>query len=174
MSKFLESHNRKLQPILGDGNCLFRALSYLLFGSEEHHQQVRQTLVEFTVINRTVLSNYCLTSIEDHTAHMKYDTVWGTDLEIRAAAAYLRLPIYVCTQRSQNLQYYWECFQPLSNLTPLKQSYCSNILQTQAIHHLELAHRSRCHYDTIEMLNGGRPTNIPEQDSSISYVDLTI
>ena len=75
VSKFLKSHNRKLHSILGDGNCLFRAQSYLLFGSEDHHQQVRRTLVEFTVINRDALSNYCLTSIDEHAAHMKYDTI---------------------------------------------------------------------------------------------------
>ena len=56
---------------------------------------------------------------------MRYETVWGTDLEIKVAASYFQLPIYVCTQRSGTLTYYWECFQPVlsNNLQSLAQPY---------------------------------------------------
>ena len=32
---------------------------------------------------------------------------------IKVAATYFQLPIYVSTQRSSTLTYYWECFQPV-------------------------------------------------------------
>lgn len=32
-------------PITGDGNCLFRAFSYLLSGTEDYHEQMRSTIV---------------------------------------------------------------------------------------------------------------------------------
>ena len=82
---------------------------------------------------------------------MKYETIWGTDLEIRAAASYLQLPIYVCTQRSQTLEYYWECFEPLTVLTQPKEHYFSDIPQTKSLGHLEICHRERCHYDVVKM-----------------------
>ena len=79
-------------------------------------------------------------SLQEHAARMKYETIWGTDLEIRAAASYLQLPIYVCTQRSQTLEYYWECFNVL---TQPKEHYFSDIPQTKSLGHLEI-----CHSDT--------------------------
>ena len=83
-SKFLECYDRQIRPILGDGNCLFRALSYLLCGQEDHHQQIRHPLVDFTTTNSSIFSKYCtLDSFEEHTSRMKYETVWGTDLELQ-------------------------------------------------------------------------------------------
>uniref|UniRef100_A0A915CMX8 OTU domain-containing protein n=1 Tax=Ditylenchus dipsaci TaxID=166011 RepID=A0A915CMX8_9BILA len=37
----------KVQSILGDGNCGFRALSFCLFGSEEYHAFVRSTIADY-------------------------------------------------------------------------------------------------------------------------------
>ena len=39
-SEFLKGYDRQIHPILGNGNCLFRAVSYLLCGQEDHHQQI--------------------------------------------------------------------------------------------------------------------------------------
>ena len=35
---------------LGDGNCLFRAVSVLLYGSEEHHAQLREVCFKQMVL----------------------------------------------------------------------------------------------------------------------------
>ena len=149
-----------IHPILGDGNCLFRALSHLILGVEDYHRQVRLTLVDYTTRNQKVFTKYYtpLCSLEEHTARMKYETIWGTDLEIRVAAAYFQLPIYVCTQKSGDLTYYWECFQPVpsSILQPLIHQYFETPY-INALHHLELCHSDRCHYDTIVMSDGLRP-----------------
>ena len=37
--------------ILGDGNCLFRCLSYSIFSSQEYHYIIRLVIVEFIVDN---------------------------------------------------------------------------------------------------------------------------
>ena len=96
--------SRQIHPIMGDGNCLFRSLSYLLFGNKDNHQQIRQLLVEFVTVNSHVLAKYCFSrSIEEHVGRMKCETVFGTYLELCAAASYLQLPIYVCTWRSCSL-----------------------------------------------------------------------
>ena len=38
--------HKKIKPIQGDGNCMFRALSYVITGSEKHHLQVRANILE--------------------------------------------------------------------------------------------------------------------------------
>jgi hypothetical protein len=37
----------KVVPMRGDGNCLFRALSYTLFGSQTYHVIVRDYILEY-------------------------------------------------------------------------------------------------------------------------------
>ena len=45
-TSFLKSYNRQILPILGDGNCLFRAISQIIFETEDYPQQIRKVLVE--------------------------------------------------------------------------------------------------------------------------------
>ena len=165
--------SRQIHPIMGDGNCLFRSLSYLLFGNEDNHQQIRQLLVEFVTVNSHVLAKYCFSrSIEEHIVRMKYDTVFGTYLELRAAASYFQLPIYVCTQRSGSLKYYWDYIPPHPNIdrVPPSKKFITCVPQ---VGHFEICHSNRCHYDTIEMLDGSRPSLPPLIQPDCGYIDLT-
>ena len=84
-SAFLATYNRVIHTIKGDGNCLFRALSYLILGTENCHQQVQLTLVDYTTCNSHIFTTFFspLHTLEEHIARMRYETVWGTDLEIK-------------------------------------------------------------------------------------------
>ena len=68
----LQSLDRGIVPILGDGSYLFRALSKLTCGSQEWHAFMRQTLVEFISLNRVsviLYRRYHRSLIEDETWH---------------------------------------------------------------------------------------------------------
>ena len=114
--QFLKSYDRKIYPILGDGNCLLEHFhSFYLKKKISYHQQIRKVLIEILILNSEVFSKYCTdSSLDEHVAHMKYETIWGTD-KIRAAASYLQLLIFVCTQKSKSLEYYWDCFFPFDH-----------------------------------------------------------
>jgi hypothetical protein len=43
-----ESYPCGLEPIIPDGNCWFRAISYVIFGSQEHHALVMEKVVSHT------------------------------------------------------------------------------------------------------------------------------
>ena len=175
-SNFLESYDRKIHPILGDGNCLFRALSYLIFWEEDYHQQIRKLLMDHIALNCDIFRKYCSTelTLEEHVSHMKYDTIWGTDMEIRAAASYLQRHLYVCTQRSQSLEYYWDHFAPLPTRMPTNGDYFDNIYHSRPLpSHLEICHSNRCHYDVITMLDGSPATSVPTICTTVHHVDLT-
>lgn len=174
-SKFLESYDRKIHPILGDGNCLFRALSHLILWEEDYHQQIRKLLIDFIVLNQDIFCKFCKErTLEEHVAHMKYDTIWGTDIEIRAAASYLQRPIYVCTQRSRSLEYYWDYFAPLTTRMPTSGDYFDNIYHSRPLPiHLEICHSNRCHYDVITMSDGSPATSPPAIYATVDHIDLT-
>ena len=38
--------NKQTHPIGGDGNCMFRSVSYVMTGSQEHHLEVRAKTLE--------------------------------------------------------------------------------------------------------------------------------
>lgn len=42
--KVLKPLGLKIKDVLGDGNCLFRALSDQLYGHEERHERIRQKM----------------------------------------------------------------------------------------------------------------------------------
>ena len=111
-SVFLKSFRRGIAPILGDGNCLFRAMSKLTYYSEDWHSLVRSILVEFISLNKDVFKELCSEDINDHIRNLKHLTTWGTHVEIKAASYLLNIPIYVCTQKDGNDEFYWEVFKP--------------------------------------------------------------
>ena len=91
--------NRKVQ---GDGNCLFRALAYLISGDEEDHLMVRAVITEAIAkagpgsviqqfIGREPVWKYILRT------NMPRSSVWGTEVEIFMAAQILQMNIYTYT-----------------------------------------------------------------------------
>ena len=170
-SGFLMSFNRGIIPILGDGNCLFRALSRRMFDSEDWHAFVRQQLVEFESLNSSLMQSYCDGNISDHISRVKYLTVWGTHVELVAAASLLQMPIYVCTQKCGNGEYYWEVFNPIEN-SRLRFSESLTLNKPVGIDHFEICHTMRCHYDIITMSDGLRPINPPKVQFEHHFTSL--
>ncbi|KAK3610913.1 hypothetical protein CHS0354_018820 [Potamilus streckersoni] len=73
----------------GDGNCLFRTFSYIIFGVQTHYAEIREKMWE--------------------------DGKWGTDVEIRAVASMLNTNVYVyCTYGTeQNCS--WNKYTPINS-----------------------------------------------------------
>ena len=43
----LSARDHKVKPICGDGDCLFHALAFVLYGTEMCHEKVHELLVQF-------------------------------------------------------------------------------------------------------------------------------
>lgn len=43
--------SRRVVPIRGDGNCLFRSISYCIYGTQEKHHDIRLRVVDHVVSN---------------------------------------------------------------------------------------------------------------------------
>ncbi len=77
---------QSVRVMLGDGNCLFRSLSCVLTGSQQHHLLVRCLICNhMSSITHLLLPHIhpCI-SVEDYITRTKMDNnlVWGTDIEI--------------------------------------------------------------------------------------------
>lgn len=50
----------QLIPIPGDGNCLFRSVSHLIFGTQEQHRNIRLRVVNLVVNNWDVYKEFVI------------------------------------------------------------------------------------------------------------------
>ena len=85
-----------MRSVQGDGNCLFRALSYVVTDSEAQHMEVREDITSYMLsienlfvgYNSTGHANYLVSfnfnSIQEYldNTNMAISRTWGTDLEM--------------------------------------------------------------------------------------------
>ena len=100
----------KLYRIVGDGNCLFRALSYAITGRQNYHSLIREKIVQHMRHNEHALLAHMNGSVNEYLARtgMRNQHVWGTDIEIIAASSLLETDIYVYTK--VGFLYKWQRF----------------------------------------------------------------
>ena len=90
--------------IVGDGHCLFRAISKAITGNQENHQLFRAAVVQWMLSERhppqlakyvgSVGENSVCSEVVREYIEMSHDT-WGSDKEIRAFATMFQIVIYV-------------------------------------------------------------------------------
>ena len=113
---------------MGDGNCLFRSLSYIITGSEDQHFMLRTAIVQHMLSIPSMLIGYgtdgqpnCINlmcharqfdSVEDyiHQTEMDRNGKWGTNVEMACLAHLISSPVY-CYDASQR-HHIWAAYFP--------------------------------------------------------------
>ncbi|KAK4857015.1 hypothetical protein QYF36_023696 [Acer negundo] len=85
---------RKVQ---GDGNCQFRALSDQIYLTPEHHEFVRQQIVNQLKSNPEIYEGYVPMAYDDYMEKMSRSGEWGDHVTLQAAADLYGLKIFVIT-----------------------------------------------------------------------------
>ncbi|KAL3998383.1 Ubiquitin carboxyl-terminal hydrolase family protein [Acanthocheilonema viteae] len=99
----------RVASIVGDGNCLFRALAFYFAGSDIEHSRVRECIVEFEAEHWNEfasLKGWSSDVWNDHMDHLLTDNTWGGDIELFAVAAMLNVDVW--TYYDQR----WICYRP--------------------------------------------------------------
>uniref|UniRef100_A0AAF5Q0P1 Ubiquitinyl hydrolase 1 n=1 Tax=Wuchereria bancrofti TaxID=6293 RepID=A0AAF5Q0P1_WUCBA len=99
----------RVADIVGDGNCLFRALAFYFAGSDIEHSRVRKCIVEFEAEHWNefaALKDWSSEIWNDHMNHLLTDNTWGTEIELFAVAAMLNVDVW--TYYDQR----WICYRP--------------------------------------------------------------
>ena len=171
-SLFLSEYGRQRWNIQGDGNCLFRCLSLMLFGTQDRHFDVRTILVKFIALNPSYFSAYCHPStVKCHVNRMANYSEWGTHTEIFAASLYLKHPIFVAVcKNSVQHEYYWAKYQclptPGNDVVFPDQSYGQ--LPQGIKHSVELCHVMDNHYDCVVLISDKSFSLIPPYIGDLS------
>ena len=99
---FLRSQGRRTYNVLPNGNCMFRALSHQLFGTDEFHGQLRQMLLAVIQSNHTIYEPYWIehtpsgiVEFDEHVKSLAKAGSWGTHVELQATSDCFNIPVYV-------------------------------------------------------------------------------
>ncbi len=160
LDHFLESHSRTRHSVIGDGNCLFRSISYLLFETQDEHPQVRKVLTNFINLNRKYFKQECDSSVKKHTKNMIKEGVWGTNAEIRALSLYFNKPVFVALERYSS--YCWASMTYTQEDKKLSFPQEEKLSITTGINHFEIYCVNNYHYDALVCTDGSLPRTLPE------------
>lgn len=100
----------RVAGIVGDGNCLFRALAFYFAGSDAQHLRVRESIVHFEAVNWNefaALKGWSSEVWNDHMNSLLTDSTWGTEIELFAIAAMLSVDVWTFYERR------WICYRPI-------------------------------------------------------------
>lgn len=113
----LHAQHRQVDCILGDGNCLFRALSKAIYGVQTGHIALRVLLTSFIMKNEVLFVGLCDTDVKEHCSMMSKEAVYGTQAELQAAASYFQVPIFVLDKPCEKIGWRWMKYTPFDPTT---------------------------------------------------------
>lgn len=76
----------RIVEMKADGNCLFRALAYVLWQDAELHMRVRQRIMEYLMQERDYFSQFVAEDFKRYCRRKRREGVYGNHLELQAAA----------------------------------------------------------------------------------------
>ncbi|KAK9919022.1 hypothetical protein WJX75_008738 [Coccomyxa subellipsoidea] len=98
----LSKLNMDMSVCRGDGNCLFRAISMELWGSEDFHESVRRKAVAYMRENKDDFECYLGEDFAQYTAKMQRSGTRGDELTLRAVCDLYGIIINVVTSDQLN------------------------------------------------------------------------
>mmetsp|Transcript_21107 Transcript_21107/g.26089 ORF Transcript_21107/g.26089 Transcript_21107/m.26089 type:complete len:661 (-) Transcript_21107:170-2152(-) len=99
VSDFMEKLKKKGLEMIemeGDGNCLFRAVSYQVYGDDKMHTEIRKRCLDFMAKDEAHFSQFVTgESFRDYIRRKRFDGVHGNNPEIQAISELFNRPVEV-------------------------------------------------------------------------------
>lgn len=156
---FLQQQSRAVQSVLGDGNCLFRALSIQLTGVQDHNLELRKAIALFEQRNETVFKRLhesiarSQSPFSDHIQNIKKSCTWGTTVEILAASSFFQVDVYVASDTYHQGKVSWIKYSPRvspASLTVELKGFTLGSHLNMRNEWIEILHVSHSHFDAIK------------------------
>uniref|UniRef100_A0A2C9L3A4 OTU domain-containing protein n=1 Tax=Biomphalaria glabrata TaxID=6526 RepID=A0A2C9L3A4_BIOGL len=171
LKRQLDKEERLVDYVKGDGNCFFRALSKLMYGSDVYHKAVRTLIVDIIATNKEKFAQFVDgEDVQSHVERMSEDHCWATTCEIYAAATLLQRDIYMLTPNHSNDKYSWLLFRPV-----FERQLQDIELSSRPCCYITLCNTNGNHYDRIVPNHGKCNCFLPhpQLDGICANVDLT-
>ena len=98
-----------IRPIDGDGNCLFRAVSDQIYGTDAHHRLIRHACCDYILSERDYFVQYVEgEDLKSYVERKRQDGVWADDLEIQALSEIYDRAIEIYAYRAEPMRTFHE------------------------------------------------------------------
>ncbi|KAM3131699.1 hypothetical protein pb186bvf_016230 [Paramecium bursaria] len=90
-----------VKDVEGDGNCMFRAISDQLYGTQIYHKELRRYAMNYILQEKDYFQDYIINGdVEQYVEYKLKDGVWGDNIELQAFRELYDIPIeiYVCSK----------------------------------------------------------------------------
>ncbi|KJP87486.1 hypothetical protein AK88_02918 [Plasmodium fragile] len=132
LEKRLLAVDCELIKVVGDGNCLFRSISYNLFNDQKYHMYVRKRCVEHMLNCKDEFSIYFEEgTFYEYTEKMSRDGYWGDELCIKATADAFDCVVYIITSTEDN----WHLKYEPKHRTEGEYKKCVFLAYTSPVHY---------------------------------------
>ena len=149
----------QIYKIVGDGNCLFRALAYCVCGTQKCHKKTRNKLTLCMYHYELELHPHIGCSVKEYLekSKMRTDKVCGTDIELLVAAWLFKCDVFVYSQLGSQLKW--------SKYSSLRMGEGSGSIES-----IYLQNVNGTHYDVVTNVsdNGAIQEGLMNIESSIS------
>ena len=104
----LLQNNLQLREVEGDGNCMFRAVSDQVYGTDKHYQLIREKCMDYLVILRKFFEPYIDEDFDDYIKVKRKNKTWGDDVELEALSEIYNRPIEIYKESNKPLKTFHE------------------------------------------------------------------
>lgn len=121
-------------PILPDGNCQFRSVSYCLCNSEKLYKRIKKNAINYIIDHKELFSNYIYDiTFEKFINNISKEDEWGDEITLLAISLYLNIEINVYNKHTnEKISTYNDLNKEIKKIY----LYFDNLL---------------CHYDAIQI-----------------------
>ena len=146
----LASLNLKITTILGDGNCLFRAIADQVFGNEELHEDIREEIIDYIKDHESFCANFIEDneSFSSYISRMSCNGTWGGYLELCSAANLLNIQIVV-----------HQAIGPTLTIDCDSDNIAFKKKKNNSVAIAHLSYHGKCHFNSVRLLTDN--TNKP-------------
>ena len=93
--EIMRKNNFEIREVRGDGNCLFRAVSDQIYGSDSHYEIVRQRCMDYLKVQKKYFELFIEDDFDEYIKEKRKNGVWGDDIELEVLSEIYNRPIEI-------------------------------------------------------------------------------
>ncbi|GAB4859803.1 OVARIAN TUMOR DOMAIN-containing deubiquitinating enzyme 6 [Ancistrocladus abbreviatus] len=111
----------EVKRMVGDGNCLFRAVADQVYGDSEAHDLTRQMCIDYMERERDHFSEFITEGFTSYCKRKRRDKVYGNNVEIQALSEMYNRPIHIYSYSTEPINIFHGSYN--TDLPPIRLSY---------------------------------------------------
>ncbi|XP_061343831.1 OVARIAN TUMOR DOMAIN-containing deubiquitinating enzyme 6-like isoform X2 [Gastrolobium bilobum] len=111
----------EVKRMMGDGNCLFRAVADQVYGDSELYDLVRQMCIDYMEQERDHFSQFITEGFTSYCKRKRRDKVYGNNVEIQAMCEMYNRPIHMYSYTTEPINIFHGSYN--TDTPPIRLSY---------------------------------------------------